>query len=823
MKKIFLFIAFAFFVNKNINAQLIINEVLYDPSNVSLVGDANGDGVYSQTQDEFIEFFNTGTTSLNVGGYEIWDDTLVGTLVYKFPLGTVIPARGALVVFGGGIPVGQFGNAVVLADTGTSGLSLNNSGEKITIKNNSGVSILTFDSDALSNNPDESYTRSPDITGNFVQHSTIGTRKFSPGTNINGIGFVNSSTRSITFKVDMNKYNLNFNRINIVGNFNQWCNSCNTMQDTNNDGLWETTIAISGDTIEFKYVIDTIIRENFTSVNTCTRQNGTSINRYSIIKNDSILKSVCFETCVQCINELSLKGITDFKIPTNTIAGKSIHLIADTNIVNLSIYGLGVANNGGGTNGQEFRFPAISVPKGNQIIVIRDSVSIANYFGECWSAFNTVIIDSSGSISQNGDDAVELFKVGEIVETFGDANIDGTGKDWEYSGSWAFKNNLGTWTYGALNCTDSSTNIFNSKCVYPVCAELKVKNITINGENNVNSITQNGGTLKMVTAILPVNAKDTSVTWEVTNPGVASINSNGLLTAIANGNAIVKATANDGSGVFGTKIINITGQTNGVMVSSVSVLSEGNVNTISINKGTLLLFANVLPKNATDTSVIWEIDNNAIATITNNGLLTALANGIVNVKAKANDGSGKADSINIIITNQILKVTTLKIRSEGNATTISESNETLNFYADILPKNATDTSVTWSVDKSTIASISNNGLLTAKTNGIVKVKATANDGSGKADSMNITITNQTSIKELVNSKIYIFPNPTNSVINIESSLNLNEYKIKSIYGNLLSIGVLQSNKINIDTLEAGVYLIEFKVKDSWANFKIIKN
>ena len=204
-------------------------------------------------------------------------------------------------------------------------------------------------------------------------------------------------------------------------------------------------------------------------------------------------------------------------------------------------------------------------------------------------------------------------------------------------------------------------------------------------------------------------------------------------------------------------------------------------------------------------------------------MLTALADGIVKVKAMANDGSGKADSINITITNQIFKVTSLKIRTEGNVTTISEPNETLSFYADILPKNATDTSVTWSVDKNSIASISNKGLLTAIANGTVMVKATTNDGSGKTDSLKINISNQTSLKELFKSKINIFPNPTNGIINIATTMNLNEYKIKSIYGNLLSVGVLASNQINIETLAAGVYFIEFKVNDSWVNFKIIKN
>jgi hypothetical protein len=47
---------------------LIINEVLYDPSNVGLDGDANGDAIYDQNQDEYIELFNTTSVSLDLSG-----------------------------------------------------------------------------------------------------------------------------------------------------------------------------------------------------------------------------------------------------------------------------------------------------------------------------------------------------------------------------------------------------------------------------------------------------------------------------------------------------------------------------------------------------------------------------------------------------------------------------------------------------------------------------------------------------------------------------------------------------------------------------------
>jgi len=196
MKVIFTLL-FAIFFYCTASAQLVINEVCYDPSNTALEGDANGDGVYVQEQDEFIEFVNTGTSPLNLGGYQILDSviaTRVVTVRHTFASNIVIPAGGSLVIFGGGpTPVGTFGGAVVVVDTGSAGLSMQTSGEIILVANAAGSRILNFNTDALSNNPNESYTRSPDITGDFVQHSTLpGGLKFSPGKRIDGTSFVTS-------------------------------------------------------------------------------------------------------------------------------------------------------------------------------------------------------------------------------------------------------------------------------------------------------------------------------------------------------------------------------------------------------------------------------------------------------------------------------------------------------------------------------------------------------------------------------------------------------------------------------------------------------
>jgi hypothetical protein len=64
MKRIYLLMTAVALCTSGLFAQLIINEVLYDPSNSSLDGDANGDGVYDQDGDAFIEFFNDGLAIL---------------------------------------------------------------------------------------------------------------------------------------------------------------------------------------------------------------------------------------------------------------------------------------------------------------------------------------------------------------------------------------------------------------------------------------------------------------------------------------------------------------------------------------------------------------------------------------------------------------------------------------------------------------------------------------------------------------------------------------------------------------------------------------
>jgi hypothetical protein len=165
----------------------MINEVLYDPPSGD-AGDANGDGTRHPHEDGFIEFYNSGL-EIDLSGYTVSD---ASQLRHTFPTGSIIPANGVIVLFGGGNPSGDFGNSIIqTASEGT--LNMNNAGDLMTISDPTGNTFLTFDIEPLSDNPNESYTRNPDITGEtFEQHSSITTANgalFSPGHKSDGTDF----------------------------------------------------------------------------------------------------------------------------------------------------------------------------------------------------------------------------------------------------------------------------------------------------------------------------------------------------------------------------------------------------------------------------------------------------------------------------------------------------------------------------------------------------------------------------------------------------------------------------------------------------------
>ncbi len=96
------------------------------------------------------------------------------------------------------------------------------------------------------------------------------------------------------------------------------------------------------------------------------------------------------------------------------------------------------------------------------------------------------------------------------------------------------------------------------------------QSITVSAGDGSSSISTKGASLNMVANVLPVNTTIPNVTWSVAPSTLATIDSNGKLTALANGNVTVTATAWDGSEIRGTASITISYQTTGISNNSLA-------------------------------------------------------------------------------------------------------------------------------------------------------------------------------------------------------------------------------------------------------------
>ncbi len=292
-------------------------------------------------------------------------------------------------------------------------------------------------------------------------------------------------------------------------------------------------------------------------------------------------------------------------------------------------------------------------------------------------------------------------------------------------------------TTNIIATANDGSGVTGSRQLTVTASNIPVTSITVTSPNN--SIPDNA-TEQFSEQVMPSNATNSSVTWSSSDTAVATVNpTTGLVTAVAAGAANIIATANDGSGVSGSKQLTVTASN--VPVTSITVTSPNN----SIADNTTEQFSEqVLPANATNSSVTWSSSNTAVATVNaTTGLVTAVAAGTTNIIATANDGSGVSGSKQLTVTASNVPVTSITVTSPNNSI---PDNATEQFSEQVMPANATNSSVTWSSSNIAVATVNaTTGLVNAVAAGTTNIIATANDGSGVSGSKQLTVTgtNQT--------------------------------------------------------------------------------
>jgi len=395
-----------------------------------------------------------------------------------------------------------------------------------------------------------------------------------------------------------------------------------------------------------------------------------------------------------------------------------------TAVSNGTVTARATANDGSGVYGQ------LVITISNQVIPVTGITVTGAGGSSTISSDNGQLQLSAAVLPSNATDKTVTWS---IINGTGQATINATGLVTAVAGGTVTARataNDGSGVYGQLVITISDQTI-------------SVTGITVTGAGGATTISQDNGTLALTATVSPSDATNKSVTWSIINgTGQATINSSGVVTAVSNGTVTARATANDGSGIYGQLIITISGQS--VPVTKINVAAAKGEPVISTDNGTLQLSVTITPANATIQTVTWSVINGTgEASVNATGLVTAIANGTVVVRATANDGSGVFGELAISIVNQVVLATGITIAGEGGVTTISTNDGTLKLIATVVPTNATNKSVTWSLFSGNgHADISEDGLLTARSNGQVGVRAMANDGSNIYGQIEITITNQ---------------------------------------------------------------------------------
>ena len=277
---------------------------------------------------------------------------------------------------------------------------------------------------------------------------------------------------------------------------------------------------------------------------------------------------------------------------------------------------------------------------------------------------------------------------------------------------------------------------------------------------NKTSLTLTKGSTETLTAtVKPDNATNRNVNWTTSNPSIATVNSSGKVTAVAQGTATITATAADGSG----KKANCS-----VTVTDLNITRSGSFDpqSLTIKKGeaTWIWFSGSVTGSTIDTVTIngKKPDGSAFTLYTqsqwngqssfsdytltidagNGGDFSQLGTYNLNLwvrdKATASISTPQA-TMKITVVPNTVAVTSVTL----NKTNLSLSNgqsETL--IATVMPDNATNKKVNWSSSNTSFATVDANGKVTAKETLLpvdVIITATAADGSGKKASCTVTV------------------------------------------------------------------------------------
>jgi hypothetical protein len=464
-----------------------------------------------------------------------------------------------------------------------------------------------------------------------------------------------------------------------------------------------------------------------------------------------------------------------------------------------------------------------------------------------WLSIRNETPADSGAFSfffETGDSASVAYRLSPNEPQYQDVLVDLDSTDF-----WKGANALNRFRLHPLSGDETGT-------VYVDFIRFLEDLIQVSSEGNVVEIKRIGNSLQLYAEEVP-SMSAVPVDWSLDLPGLASVDANGLLTAVAEGIVTVTATVKDGSGKSGSIRIIIT-DTRKTAWEFNSDLEGWNKNlhggTVSWSEGALRFtvtgpdpYVNkgVGSWQVGDLKYLWMRVKNETAG-TGGAMYMFPAEGghdFAPFSMIPNDSEYRdiyVDMKMAAVWNPDLVLNTLRldpnnggetgdiyvdfirfleelvaITTEGGATEIVGIGSTLQLYAEVMVSDRT-VEVDWNVNDPAVATVDASGLLTSLSAGEVEVTAIAKDGSGFSGTIKIKVTLQpTYIDQSVPGRLEIYPNPAGRVLYIKNTSEIQSVDIVNMTGQVLK---QVSNQgfyipINVESLDPGFYLLQMITTD----------
>lgn len=319
-----------------------------------------------------------------------------------------------------------------------------------------------------------------------------------------------------------------------------------------------------------------------------------------------------------------------------------------------------------------------------------------------------------------------------------------------------------------------------------------------------------GETAQLMATVLPDGVIDKTVTWKIEDENIGTIDSEGNITAMAEGETKIFATVSNVTALCALTVVPVA-------VESITL----NETTKKMSMGeTLQLVASVMPENATYKDVEWTSSDETVATVDDNGLVKTLGIGNVAITATLVTG-GKSATCDIVILGDE------PLMSRPNMSMEKDAEETLEV---VLPVILEGQNVSWSVTPEGIVDVTpdagNPNFVTVKAVSIGSAKITATIGTSSAV-CNVTVN---APKEdidgstiIMNLSLYENSEEVAAKIKEVDGKGVTEYKL---YGDFGKLGTLLINKKENDRhnpfLGTSVTKIDFTGIDgsTWPDVKV---